>query len=239
MTAEPDGEYYARPGVVEKYETLRTRGLRVREKRALAEYLEPDSRILDIGCGAGRTTEALEERGFDVVAFDRSAPMVRATETTVEDTALAVGDAVRLPFGDDSFDFALFSYNGIDELHPESERYAALREIHRVLRPGGRFAFSTHNLFRQFVPFPPSLDSIAARIRFWLHVFRARRIGSRYKHDLSESEDPHLVYYADPLKQYQQLRSVDFDVLGFVGNGTPLATYFGAVVFVVAEVPPD
>jgi SAM-dependent methyltransferase len=39
----------------------------------------------------------------------------------------------------------LFSFNGIDYLHPE-ERHKALAEAFRVLRPGGRFSFSTHNL---------------------------------------------------------------------------------------------
>ena len=48
-------------------------------------------------------------------------------------------------FRDETFDFALFSYNGIDYISHEG-RLCALREIHRVLKPRGYFMFSAHNL---------------------------------------------------------------------------------------------
>jgi SAM-dependent methyltransferase len=58
----------------------------------------------------------------------------------------AYGDARDLrQFEDRSFDFVLFSYNGLDYVSHE-DRLVALSEIARVCRPGGLFLFSTHNL---------------------------------------------------------------------------------------------
>ncbi|MBF0188289.1 MAG: methyltransferase domain-containing protein, partial [Magnetococcales bacterium] len=54
-----------------------------------------------------------------------------------------------------SFDVVLFSFNGIDYIHPYSARLATLREIWRVLKPDGLFIFSTHNNC-----FPRSRDGI-------------------------------------------------------------------------------
>jgi SAM-dependent methyltransferase len=55
-------------------------------------------------------------------------------------------DARRLePFDDASFDFVLFSFNGLDHIDHDG-RVEALQEINRVLAPGGLFLFSAHNL---------------------------------------------------------------------------------------------
>ena len=48
-------------------------------------------------------------------------------------------------FKDNSFDFVLFSYNGVDYVD-HADGLAILREIRRLIRPGGYFCFSTHNL---------------------------------------------------------------------------------------------
>jgi SAM-dependent methyltransferase len=56
-----------------------------------------------------------------------------------------VGDVCDLPFNNDAFDYILFSFNGIDHIHPERRGIQALREIHRMLKPDGLFLFSSHN----------------------------------------------------------------------------------------------
>jgi SAM-dependent methyltransferase len=104
-----------------------------------------DGAVLDVGVGAGRTIPLLEPRAKRYVAIDYSAAMVDAAKKRFATTDIRVGDARNLPFADGEFSFVFFSFNGIDYIHPD-ERGGALRELFRVLRPGGSLAFSTHNL---------------------------------------------------------------------------------------------
>jgi SAM-dependent methyltransferase len=80
---------------------------------------------LDIGCGSGRHTRLLMEFDYDVVAFD-SSPSAQAD---------VVGDMTDLDFSDNVFDTAL-AY-GVFYYGTRNEGDQAIREMHRVLRPGG------------------------------------------------------------------------------------------------------
>ncbi|MBN1919573.1 MAG: methyltransferase domain-containing protein [Verrucomicrobia bacterium] len=109
-----------------------------------------DMRMLDLGVGAGRTTLHFAHRVARYVGVDYSRNMVRACERRFPDAGPAVSfvtcDARRLDaFETAAFDFVLFSFNGLDHIDHDG-RIQALREIHRVLAPGGVFLFSAHNL---------------------------------------------------------------------------------------------
>ncbi len=89
---------------------------------------------LDAGCGAGTYTRFLAAQLLDVTAVDYSAPTTRkARDRSPPDVRWAVADVTRLPFHDASFDGAL-CFGVMQAL--ESPQ-AALRELRRVLRPGG------------------------------------------------------------------------------------------------------
>jgi ubiquinone/menaquinone biosynthesis C-methylase UbiE len=107
-------------------------------------------RILDIGTGAGVLSLAAIRRWptARIVGLDASTGMLAVAAAAAEadlDEAergrleLVAGDAGRLPFSDGTFDLALASF----VLQLVSDRFAALREARRVLRPGGRFASVT------------------------------------------------------------------------------------------------
>lgn len=231
--ATPNADYYDRPAVVERFYEARDRGLRERERRAVDEYFEPGGRLLDLGCGAGRTSAALDAEGFDVVGLDTSRPMLSLAAESDPGVTYLVGDASELPIPAGSFPQVLFSYNGIDELRPESNRIAALREAYRVLEPGGRFAFSSHNLVRRLLPIPPTRYWLAKMARFWRRNARAGNLRSPYK-SLAEGVTVHV---SDPLSLLRQVRAVGFDVLDLVGTSRPGSTLFGPSTFVVAGKP--
>ena len=97
---------------------VREIGLWESEKIMIEKYFNPESRILDIGCGAGRTTIGLYELGYHLVeGLDLSEAMIiqarRISKELNYNIAFSVGDAACLGYDDETFSAALFSFNGI------------------------------------------------------------------------------------------------------------------------------
>ncbi len=111
-----------------------------------AATLRRDERVLDVGCGTGliarRAAEAVGDHGA-VAGIDVAADMIEIAESLPVDDGAPIewhqGDAASLPFPDGSFDVALCQMS----LMFVEDRPAALREMHRVLVPGGRVLIST------------------------------------------------------------------------------------------------
>lgn len=117
-------------------------------EKAAVEYVAAEVRarpILDIGVGAGRTTPLLRAISQDYVGIDYTAEMVeacRARHPGVRVEHMDARDLGRLE--DNHFALAMFSFNGIDAVDIV-DRPRVLREVHRVLQPGGLFIVSAHN----------------------------------------------------------------------------------------------
>jgi SAM-dependent methyltransferase len=116
-------------------------------------------RVLEIGAGAGQCSRWLAGQGAVVVASDLSIGMLRTGVTLnqrVTDSRLAVPllqcDALELPFADGAFDAVFTSYGAVPFV---SDSVGLVREAARVLRPGGRFVFSTTHPFRWAFPDDP------------------------------------------------------------------------------------
>ena len=127
------------------------------ERSTFRRHLPADGRILDLGCGAGRTTFGLYDEGYrSVLGVDFSPEMIRQarahSQRRGQRIPFRVGDACRLPFRARSFEGALFSFNGLMTIPRRSSRITALREVRRVLVPGGRFVFTTHEQVDQASP---------------------------------------------------------------------------------------
>lgn len=107
-------------------------------------YINPA--ILDLGVGAGRTTDGLLEVSRDYVGLDYSKVMCDICREKYPDVKFVVGDARDLQdFEDGSKDIVVFSYNGIDCVSPE-DRIKAFNAIRRVIKSNGTFIHSSHNL---------------------------------------------------------------------------------------------
>jgi len=120
----------------------------ISQKRIVMELLRSHrGRLLEVGCGPGVMLPDLLAMGFEVHGIDVSAEMIRRAEQRMASHALAsrcrlgVGDVERLRYSDASFDAVLSM--GVLEYLPD---YAiALREISRVLKPGGHAVLTVPN----------------------------------------------------------------------------------------------
>jgi ubiquinone/menaquinone biosynthesis C-methylase UbiE len=119
-------------------------------ERAVIEILDSSissMKMLDMGVGGGRTTKYFAPLVLNYTGADYAPAMVNACiEKYGDDYFFITCDARDMEeLSDNSFDFVLFSFNGIDSFSHE-DRVSSLKEIHRVLRPGGYYCFSSHNL---------------------------------------------------------------------------------------------
>jgi demethylmenaquinone methyltransferase/2-methoxy-6-polyprenyl-1,4-benzoquinol methylase len=95
---------------------------------------QPGERILDLAAGTGTSTEPLAATGASVIACDFSLGMLAVGRRRRPTLTFVAGDAVRLPFPDAAFDAVTMSFG----LRNVSDLDAALGELARVTRPGGR-----------------------------------------------------------------------------------------------------
>lgn len=115
----------------------------------LGSYLR-NSSVLDIGIGAGRTTKRLTNLCDKYVGIDYSEKFVvhcKMKFSSIKNTSFSVADARSMQqFDDNTFDFILFSFNGIDCVDMEG-RKLVMEECKRLLKEGGMFCFSFHNFY--------------------------------------------------------------------------------------------
>ena len=177
-------------------------------------------RMLDIGVGAGRTTRHFAPCVKEYVGIDYSSNMIQACRQKFSDRKIVfqVCDVRRMDiFSDHSFDFVLFSYNGIDYMDRE-DRFKAFNEIKRVLHPDGFFCFSSHNIQNIGRFLKLSLDPVRCvpvlrrflRVRFLIQKFNGlERIPYALIRDGGEDFRV-LTYYIKPIEQIKQLREMGF-----------------------------
>ena len=95
---------------------------------------KPGERVLDIAAGTGTSSAAIARTGAEVVALDFSAGMIAEGRRRHPGIEFVEADAERLPFDDAGFDAVTISFGLRNVEHPQ----AALAEMLRVLKPGGR-----------------------------------------------------------------------------------------------------
>ena len=115
----------------------------------LIKTILPIKTMLDVGVGAGRTTESFSSISEKYIGIDYSANMISFCKSKFDGTSnisFELKDARNLSaYKNDAFDFVLFSHGGLDAVE-HADRIKILHEIWRVCKKGGYFCFSTSNL---------------------------------------------------------------------------------------------
>ena len=195
------------------------------EKLLFPRYIGGGDKVLDLGCGAGRTTSRIRELAGKVIDTDISEVMVRTAQEKYPDLEFRVMDASTIDYPDDHFDVVVFSYNGPCYLYPEQKRQASMREVHRVLKSNGKFIFSS------FTRYPPyTLSALVNIAATWLLMgFRTRYKIHLTRHGVT------INYETTPEDEVQLLESMGFaldemipmsEKVGFCGYTPDISTYY-------------
>ncbi|MBU0546816.1 MAG: methyltransferase domain-containing protein [Patescibacteria group bacterium] len=100
------------------------------------KLLEKGDVVLDLGCGNGRWLESFKKREVEYFGLDNSEELIKIAQTKYPDTNFIKANALNLPFSDDYFD-KVYSIAVFHQIPSEEFRLRFLKEVKRVLKPGG------------------------------------------------------------------------------------------------------
>jgi SAM-dependent methyltransferase len=141
-------------------------GLREEDARLLGDVRGRD--VLELGCGAAQAGRWLVGQGARVTAMDVSLGQLLMARELDRRTGISVktlqADAQALPFRDEAFDVVASAFGAIPFV---SDATGTMREVARVLRPGGRFVFSTTHPVRWVFLDDPGPEGLVARTPYF------------------------------------------------------------------------
>jgi SAM-dependent methyltransferase len=153
------------------------------------------SRVLDVCCGAGYAAAGAAERGAEVVGVDFSPAQVEMARARNPSVRFELGDGCDLPFADGSFD-AVVNAIGVPHL-PDPD--LGLREALRVLRCGGRFAFTVYDVPERAVGFGAIVPTVQAH-------------GNA---DFDIPQGPNFFLFSDPAESRRRMEAAGFVSIAF------------------------
>ncbi|MCD6641130.1 MAG: methyltransferase domain-containing protein [Nocardioides sp.] len=136
------------------------------ELGALGDVADRD--VLEVGSGAGQCARWVRRRGGRGYGLDLSHRQLQHSRRIDAETGVLVpsvrGTATHLPFADDSFDIVFSAFGALQFV---ADIETAVAEVRRVLRPGGRFAFSVTHPTRWSFPDDPGEAGLTATQSYW------------------------------------------------------------------------
>ena len=212
--------------------------------RLVSTHIPSDSSILEIGTGTGQVAWALSQKKYHVVGSDISFLFLRAASRTIATPAkpaFANCDAAALPFRSNSFDAVV----GGELVEHLPDLNAVLREMARVVRPGGRIVLRSPALASPIWPLidlprlltgkggrPPHYNTFGEAMRFFgSNLMRSMRIALRKQVvfeqrqpdlDLSvEGGDRDAAYWSSVVEISRLLISLNFKIIQKVEISRP------------------
>lgn len=155
----------------------------------------PEKVALDLCCGHGNVTQGLVRSGARVTGLDFSPAMLRIARAAVPEAEFTEGDAMALPFEDASFDAVTIGFGMPHVPDPP----AAMAEARRVLKPGGRLAYSVWQ---------------EAEHSAMTYVFAA--IAAHGEPGIALPPGPGATDYADPDRAFPAMKASGFGDLNLV-----------------------
>lgn len=111
----------------------------------LTQYTKPGDQVLDLGCGNGRLYQILAKKQVQYTGVDQSQELIVLARIKSPEAQFVVGEMSQLAFADASFD-AVYCIAALNHLPGYQKQLECLREIRRVLKPGGHLLMTNWNL---------------------------------------------------------------------------------------------
>ena len=232
----------------ETYQANDVHGLNVRQRQAGAlsyvdELLLPkNSRVLEIGCGAGFMSIALAHRGFAVEAVDHAPAMIELTQKHAKQTGTAnlinasVEDVHELPFENASFDL-IVSLGVPQWLH---DLRKAMLEIVRVLKSGGYIVLSIPRSHAFFNPLSiPALELMLDKVsrkpvrprRYLPKEFNQYLLSA----NLTIIKSKNVAFGPIKILGREPFSKIQLGLQQYCGTGNPILSAFGSQYIVLAQ----
>lgn len=180
----------------------------------IERYFPSKGRLLDIGCGPGRYSLALAEKGYEMSLLDISSKELALAEKFFQERSLKAEGfyhacSMTLDFEDDTFD-GVIVLGPLYHLHTEDERQMVIDEVYRVLKPGGTAILAYIN----------SLGVLRASAYECPDVFEENEVMLRYLEGdvaLSHEEGFTAAYFTTPESALREIKRSSFDVISRAG----------------------
>ncbi len=124
-----------------------TRGGLWKDLAILFEYITPNDKVLDLGCGNGRLYPAIKQRGAKYTGVDNSEGLISLARQKYPEISFQVADAIKLPFENNSFD-KIYSIAVLHHIPSKALRQQFLQEARRVLKSHGLLIITVWKLAR-------------------------------------------------------------------------------------------
>ena len=222
---------YSDPAVVTLFAKMEK--LQPCEELIFQRWIRPGAAVLELGVGGGRTAGPLAKIASRYIGLDYSQGMVEACRARYPQLEVYHGDATDLSqFEDRHFDAVVFSFNGIDCIRTDEGRATCLREVARVLKPGGVFVVSSHNA--QAIGVWPQLKTahgIQIPWRILYSLYASARLAARHLshaafwkgsgYVLDPVHGGLVTYLSTPSTFVPQVESAGLEVVDLVGGRYP------------------
>ena len=167
-----------------------------------------NSKILDLGCGGGVFLPILKNKGYKLTGVDISLEMIKLSKEICKSTnttaSLSIGDCNKLKFDDNSYDVVI----AVGLIEHQKTDFAMIKEIQRILKPGGIFILTIRNYFSPYVRFRSIVSEI---LRFLKNTRRVLYKKEKYK----RGEDGYTRKWNsrehNPLSFFKLLRTNGFE----------------------------
>lgn len=172
----------------------------------LTQYTKPGDQVLDLGCGNGRLYQILAKKQVLYTGMDQSEGLIALAKEKAPEASFVVGEMSVLPFADASFG-AIFCIAALNHIPGQPMQLSCLKEMHRVLKPGGHLLMTNWNLHSDSAQKNITkhgwnirtdiTDSAGIDVMVPWKSPQAEVLGERYYHGFTEAELSQLLTGTD------------------------------------------
>ena len=125
-----------------------TRAFPWQELEDLIKYIKPGQKVLDAGCGNGRSYQLLRSKKINYLGVDNSPALIREAQNKYQFGNFRVMDLTNLECEKDTFD-TIFCIAALQHIPSKKLRFQVLQDFHQILKPNGYLIMTNWNLWQK------------------------------------------------------------------------------------------